>query len=102
MARPAAGAGPVGHRDVPLSVIVDDEVPEVAAALAPHATGGSFLNFLRDPSQTERAYTAADYAALRAVKASYDPDNVFGLNHNIAPALPRAAASSASAAGAAR
>jgi FAD/FMN-containing dehydrogenase len=102
MARPAADAGPVGHRDVPLSVIVDADVPEVAAALAPHATGGSFLNFLRDPSQTERAYTAANYAALREVKASYDPDNVFGLNHNIAPALPRAAASSASAAGAAR
>jgi FAD/FMN-containing dehydrogenase len=102
MARPAADAGPVGHRDVPLSVIVDDEVPGVAAALAPHATGGSFLNFLRDTSQTERAYTAADYAGLREVKASYDPDNVFGLNHNISPALPRAAASSARAAGAAR
>jgi FAD/FMN-containing dehydrogenase len=102
IARPAAGAGPVGHRDVPLSVIVDADVPGVAAALAPHATGGSFLNFLRDPSQTERAYTAADYAALRAIKATYDPDNVFGLNHNIAPALPRAAASSARAAGAAR
>ncbi len=90
MARPAAGAGPVGHRDVPLSVIVDEELPDVAAALAPHATGGSFLNFLRDTSQTRRAYTAADYAALRAVKAGYDPDNVFGLNHNIAPAVAMA------------
>src|SRR5919201_932467 len=35
MARPAADAGPVGHRDVPLSVIVDAELPAVAAALAP-------------------------------------------------------------------
>ena len=57
MARPGADAGPVGHRDVPLSVILDERVPAVAAALAPHATGGSFLNFLADPALTETAYT---------------------------------------------
>jgi FAD/FMN-containing dehydrogenase len=105
MARPAADAGPVGHRDVPLSVIVDAELPAVAGALAPHATGGSFLNFLRDPSRTATAYTAANWARLREVKAAYDPDNVFALNHNIPPARrdeANAAASSAAAAGAAR
>jgi hypothetical protein len=86
MARPGAGAGPVGHRGVPLSVILDAQVPAVAAALAPHATGGSFLNFLADPARTETAYTPANYARLRTVKASYDPDNLFRVNHNIAPA----------------
>ena len=86
MARPEAGAGPVGHRGVPLSVILDAQVPAVAAALAPHATGGSFLNFLADPARTETAYTPANYARLRTVKASYDPDNLFRVNHNIAPA----------------
>jgi FAD/FMN-containing dehydrogenase len=102
MARAAADAGPVGHRDVPLSVIVDVELPEVAAALAPHATGGSFLNFLRDPARTATAFTPANYRDLREVKATYDPDNVFRVNHNIPPALPNAAAASATAAGAAR
>jgi FAD/FMN-containing dehydrogenase len=85
MARPAADAGPVGHRDVPLSVIVDAHVPELAAALAPHATGGSFLNFLRDPARTATAFTAANYDALRAVKAAYDPDELFRVGHAIAP-----------------
>jgi hypothetical protein len=86
MARPGADAVPVGHRGVPLSVILDAQVPAVAAALAPHATGGSFLNFLADSARTETAYTPANYARLRTVKASYDPDNLFRVNHNIAPA----------------
>jgi FAD/FMN-containing dehydrogenase len=86
MARPAADAGPVGHRGVPLSVILDAHVPEVAEALAPHATGGSFLNFLGDPARTETAYTAEDYRGLREVKAAYDPDNVLRIGHNIPPA----------------
>jgi FAD/FMN-containing dehydrogenase len=86
MARPAADAGPVGHRGVPLSVILDARVPELAAALAPYATGGSFLNFLADPTRTETAYTAANYEALREVKAAYDPDNLLRIGHNIPPA----------------
>jgi len=86
MARPAAGAGPVGGRDAALSVIVDAPSPEVAAALAPHATGGSFLNFLADPARTETAYAPADWAALRAVKAAYDPDELFRVGHRVPPA----------------
>jgi FAD/FMN-containing dehydrogenase len=86
MARPAAGAGPVGGRDAALSVIVDAPSPEVAAALAPHATGGSFLNFLADPARTETAYAPADWAALRAVKTAYDPDELFRVGHRVPPA----------------
>ncbi|TWP54041.1 FAD-binding oxidoreductase [Lentzea tibetensis] len=85
MARPAAGAGPVGHRDVPFSVTVDG--PESAASsLWPHATGGSFLNFLHDPAAVETAYTAADYQRLREIKSACDPANVFQHNMNIRPA----------------
>jgi hypothetical protein len=86
MARPAEGAGPVGPRDVPLSVIADAHVPGLAAALAPHATGGSFLNFLADPARTATAFAPADYEALREVKAAYDPDDVFRVGHAIPPA----------------
>ena len=61
-------------------------VRTVADKLRPHATGGSWLNFLGDPARTANAYTDGDYARLREVKAAYDPDNVFAANHNIPPA----------------
>ena len=91
MARPAADAGPVGHRQAPLSVIADVRDPELAGELEPWATGGSFLNFLKDTTRTRTAYTAADWRRLREVKASWDPDNVFSLNHSIPPARVREA-----------
>jgi FAD/FMN-containing dehydrogenase len=99
MARPGEDAGPIGHRQVPFSMVVggqaatpDDAermmagVRTVADKLRPHATGGSSLNFLGDPSRTADAYTEANYQRLRQVKAAYDPDNVFAANHNIPPA----------------
>jgi FAD/FMN-containing dehydrogenase len=78
----ARGAGPVGHRDVPFSITVDGPAE---APLARHATGGSFLNFLKDPARTHTAYTAADYRRLREVKRAHDPDNVFAIGHDIPP-----------------
>lgn len=84
LARPGADAGPIGHRDVPFSVVIDGPTDQVIAA---HATGGTFLNWLHDPSQTHTAYTAADYARLRELKLAYDPTNLFGLAKNIPPAV---------------
>jgi FAD/FMN-containing dehydrogenase len=99
MARPGPDAGPLGHRDVPFSIVVagmtqdreqadaiEADVEAVAAKLRPYATGGSFLNFLLDADRTAEAYTEADYRRLTEVKAKYDPDNVFRANHNIPPA----------------
>jgi hypothetical protein len=98
MARPPEGSGPIGHRDVPFSVAATamvqnrEQLPaaragvdELAAALRPHATGGTFLNFLTDPARTATAYTPEDYRRLAAVKQDYDPENVFGAHHNIPP-----------------
>jgi hypothetical protein len=85
MADPGPHAGPVGHRRAPISVIADAADPALVEALRPHATGGSFLNFLADTGETATAYTPADYRRLRAVKSSYDPDNVFRLNHTVPP-----------------
>jgi FAD/FMN-containing dehydrogenase len=84
-------AGPAGHRDVPFSITLDGP-PEAAAPLARYATGGSFLNFLKDTTRTESAYTPASWARLRDVKRAYDPDNVFRVGHNIPPARGRYAA----------
>jgi len=83
IARPDADAGPAGHREVPFSVVIDG--PD-DATVAAHATGGTFLNWLHDPSRTHTAFTAANYARLREVKHAYDPDNMFGLAKNIPPA----------------
>lgn len=94
MARPAPGAGPVGHRDVPFSVLMwtvleqpsnAGEVAEAAARLRPFATDFSFLNFIGDPARTRSAFTADHYQRLVQVKRRYDPTNVFRLNHNIPP-----------------
>jgi hypothetical protein len=85
MANPGPLAGPVGHRDVPLSVIADAPYAPLAEALAPSSTGGAFLNFLTDIRRTASAYTAADHARLREVKRAHDPDNFFRVGHNIPP-----------------
>jgi FAD/FMN-containing dehydrogenase len=60
---------------------------ETFAALCPHFGAGRWLNYLGD-DQAEDAIRAAygpNYERLREVKRRYDPDNVFHLNHNIAP-----------------
>ena len=89
LARPAADAGPIGHRDVPFSVVIDGPAAPVIEA---HATGGSFLNWLHDRSRTHTAYTAGDLARLHDLKAAYDPANTFGLAKNLAPVTVRQAA----------
>jgi len=62
-----------------------DGSPEASAPIAPHATGGSFLNFLHDTTRTRSAYAEANYARLQDIKRAYDPDNVLALGHAIAP-----------------
>ncbi len=59
---------------------------QAAAKLEPFASG-AYVNALSDEgaSGVRRAYSEAKRARLRAVKDAYDPDNVFHLNHNIAP-----------------
>jgi FAD/FMN-containing dehydrogenase len=86
IAHPAHPApGPVSHRDVPF-VMKLDASPQAVVALTAEATGGSFLNFLHDTTQTHTAYTPDNHRRLRKVKARYDPDNFFRRNHNILPA----------------
>jgi FAD/FMN-containing dehydrogenase len=47
-----------------------------------------YVNFLMDEGQARvrQAYGAAKYERLAALKARLDPDNVFRMNQNIAPA----------------
>jgi FAD/FMN-containing dehydrogenase len=59
---------------------------ETAAKLDRFAAG-AYVNALSDEGATgvRRAYSGTQRARLTAVKDAYDPDNVFHLNHNIAP-----------------
>lgn len=61
---------------------------DLASDLAPHTTTGVYLNFTSDEGEerVRSAYGPERYARLAAIKERYDPDNLFRLNQNIAPA----------------
>jgi FAD/FMN-containing dehydrogenase len=60
---------------------------DVRADLQPWATGDVYLNFIGDEGRDRlvAGFGRENYDRLAAVKAAYDPDNVFRLNHNIEP-----------------
>jgi FAD/FMN-containing dehydrogenase len=70
----------------------DDErgrrwVHDIRTDLKPWASGAVYLNFIGDEG-TDRVvagFGRENYQKLAKVKAQYDPDNVFHLNHNIKP-----------------
>ncbi|MCW5717946.1 MAG: FAD-binding oxidoreductase [Bauldia sp.] len=61
---------------------------DVRAAMKPWATGDVYLNFIGDEGADRivAGLGQANHARLSRVKAEWDPDNVFRLNHNIIPA----------------
>ena len=56
-------------------------------ALTPHATGGVYVNFMpEDEAQRVKAGAyGPNYARLAALKAKFDPTNLFSQNQNILP-----------------
>jgi FAD/FMN-containing dehydrogenase len=60
---------------------------EAFAAMRPHFGTGRWLNYLGDDQAGDaiRAAYGPNYDRLAEIKRWYDPDNVFHLNHNIAP-----------------
>ncbi|MEV4225033.1 FAD-binding oxidoreductase [Nonomuraea sp. NPDC049725] len=95
LAAPPARPNAVGHRDAAfmLAVLTMDGRPapaEVFRELEPW-TLGRFLSFMghgeaAGPELVRTAYPAAHHARLAAIKAVYDPGNVFRFNYNVAPA----------------
>jgi FAD/FMN-containing dehydrogenase len=57
------------------------------AAMRPHFGDGRWLNYLGDDQADDaiRAAYGPNYQRLSDVKRRYDPDNLFHLNHNVAP-----------------
>src|SRR5262249_36256582 len=58
-------------------------------AMGKHSTGGIYLNFAglgEEKDELVRAGYGVNYDRLAQLKAKYDPDNLFRMNLNIAPA----------------
>ena len=54
---------------------------------APHATGSGYVNFLtEDEGERVAASYGTNYARLQTLKQRFDPDNLFRMNLNLAPA----------------
>lgn len=57
--------------------------------LEPHSAPGTYANFVAawdtDPEDVRRAYLPETFARAQRVKATYDPQNLFRLNHNVLP-----------------
>jgi FAD/FMN-containing dehydrogenase len=66
---------------------------ELFKALGAFTAAGAYLNYLGADEGAEGVQVAygAKLARLAALKAKYDPDNLFRMNQNIAPAAPAGA-----------
>jgi FAD/FMN-containing dehydrogenase len=91
------------HRDAPIMVNVaafyngpedrikkESWVRDFAAALD-QGNSGVYVNFLADEGEgrVRDAYPGGTWERLAAVKARYDPDNLFRLNQNVPPLIQR-------------
>jgi len=63
-------------------------VRDTGAALQPFSKNSVYVNFMDagDEARTESAF-GGNYARLAEVKSTYDPENLFHHNHNIAPKI---------------
>ncbi len=100
MARVPADATAFAHRDrqmmVTVATILADQAGEPASrawvldltAALRQGEPAAFVSFLNDdgPERIREAYPGATWDRLVEVKRRYDPDNLFRLNNNIAPA----------------
>jgi len=56
-------------------------------AVHPYSAGGAYVNFMMDEGEERvRATYGGNYDKLTAIKAKYDPQNLFRVNQNIKPA----------------
>jgi FAD/FMN-containing dehydrogenase len=102
MAAVAADATAYGDRSAPILIGVeanweDAERDDASVAwaracvegLRPFSTGGTYLNFpgfLEERDAQVQAAYGANLDRLARLKRTYDPENVFRVNHNVAPA----------------
>jgi hypothetical protein len=71
--------------DEPMREAVHGALADVDSALQPYRAG-YYPNFVEEPADASAFFDPATWARLQAVKAAYDPANVFVGNHHIPPA----------------
>jgi len=74
-----------GWRDPNVTDEHVDWARTVVDAASSASTGRAYVNFLGDADAARPSYGADTYARLAALKAEYDPTNLFKLNQNIEP-----------------
>jgi FAD/FMN-containing dehydrogenase len=99
VARVANDATAFGHRDAMfnLGILAISNDPAIDAEqtawardawqkILPYSTGGAYVNYLSEGEDVHAAYSDARFQRLAAIKAQYDPANLFRFNQNIPPA----------------
>ena len=72
--------------DEPMGAAVDAALADVDGAAACRTARAYYPNFVEEPADASAFFDPATWARLRAVKAAYDPADVFVGNHHIPPA----------------
>jgi hypothetical protein len=100
VARVDPGATAFPERSAPYSLLITPAWEDAAAserniqwarecwnAIQPHAKENVYVNYVGfgEEERVKAAY-GTNYARVAAVKATYDPTNLFRANHNVAPA----------------
>lgn len=104
LSRVPAGAGALSRLEASytLFAVGSPMVPELALAIPPHlarvkaavepwAASKPYVNFADDPIATSTAFGEDTFAALQAVKATFDPTDLIHANQQVAPASRRTA-----------
>ena len=86
-AGPASSTSPPQSGAIPAKTASGWQLPGGRPPNSTRSPSGAYVNTLSDEGAPglRRAYPDAKRARLTAIKDAYDPDNVFHLNHNIAP-----------------
>jgi FAD/FMN-containing dehydrogenase len=71
------------------AALVRDWAVRYWEALHPYSAGGAYVNMMMDDEGVDRVHSAYrdNYSRLAAIKARYDPGNLFRVNQNIPPLL---------------
>ena len=99
VARVANDATAFGHRDAifNLGILAISDNPAIDTEqmawardgwqkILPFSTGGAYVNYMSEGEDVHSAYSDARFPRLAAIKAQYDPANLFRFNQNIPPA----------------
>jgi FAD/FMN-containing dehydrogenase len=69
--------------DEHVGAAIVERIDMLLDAMSPYCTGGSYLNFAEQPTNTASAFSEDAYAALQAVKAEYDPTDLIQANNPV-------------------